>query len=457
MIRKMQNLFVLKRLLAGSICCAALLALRSSAADPAVFSDGFEAPTLDGFWTTRLSLASITLSSAQVHSGTQAAQFSASGYGQKDSALEHRFASPQYGKISVWVYDQKNYIYFSTMVHNTALGQGAGIGVQDWDYSAYYSVAGKTSFPRSVGWHLFSMEFTASAFVASIDGQVVYSGPGGVPYDKIVLQMTGPGSGGVVYDDFAYTAAPDPAGLLITGLDASGQLSWTNGPALTNGLFTIEWASAPGTNWQSSWTPLAAFAAPATANAAQVPMLYRLKCVTNLFLPCPNGGRLTFAVSNAVGGLSTEQITCLSRVKPSAAGGKEYVLLENVASGHMGLQLLRSTDSAVYRLDANTLEESLEFRIAPPGSTWTNYNYEGQWNLKVTVEAIESVTVLAGTFANCYKFRKQALNYPGPELPEWYEWVKPGLGLVKWIDHWVPASESPPVVHQLQSLSQATP
>ena len=37
----------------------------------------------------------------------------------------------------------------------------------------------------------------------------------------------------------------------------------------------------------------------------------------------------------------------------------------------MGLQLLRSTDSAVYRFDMNSLSENLEFRIAPPGSTWT--------------------------------------------------------------------------------------
>jgi hypothetical protein len=123
----------------------------------------------------------------------------------------------------------------------------------------------------------------------------------------------------------------------------------------------------------------------------------------------------------------------------------------------MGMQLLRSTDSAVYRFDMNTLSESLEFRIAPAGSTWTNYNYEGQWTLKVTVDAIENVTVPAGTFANCYKYHKQALDYSGTERAEWYEWIKPGLGLVKWVDYWMDASENPPVVHELQSSTFSAP
>ena len=70
---------------------------------------------------------------------------------------------------------------------------------------------------------------------------------------------------------------------------------------------------------------------------------------------------------------------------------------------------------------------------------------------------MNNVNPPGGTFANCYKFHKQALDYSGPEGAEWYEWMKPGFGLVKWVDYRVDAGEDPPVVYQLQSSTVPAP
>ena len=104
------------------------------------------------------------------------------------------------------------------------------------------------------------------------------------------------------------------------------------------------------------------------------------------------------------------------------------------------------------RLDQNTLAETVEWLAAPVGTTWTNFNYEGQFTRKVTIEAVETVTVGAGTFDSCLKFHKQALDSSDP-TPEWYEWIKPGFGMVKWVDYW--GVENGPIVYELQSFSPA--
>jgi len=186
-------------------------------------------------------------------------------------------------------------------------------------------------------------------------------------------------------------------------------------------------------------------------------MFYRVKAVTNLFIPWIPGAELNFAVTNAVGSNWIEQIKILGLVKPSAGGGKKYALVENTQRGEMKTHLLRSTAAAVFRLDSKTLADDQEFMVAPVGTAWTNYNYEGQITLKVAVEAIETVTVPAGTFPNCYKFHKTALNAPPGETAEWFEWICPGFGVVQWIDYWVDPSDNPPVVHHLQSWSVTAP
>ena len=437
----------------------ALAATTVFAADPAAFTDDFEAGTLNSFWATTIQNGTLTLNTNQVHAGSQAVLFNGSGSGQKEIDLTHTFSTPQYGRVSVWVYDYKDYIYFTLFAKNTALGTSATIGVQDWDGSGYYygpfsGTGGKTPFGRTVGWHHFTIKATTAALTIEIDDQVMYSGSGGVPFDQIILHLQGPGTGRVSWDEFSFEAAAVPPPVQITSLSGNGQLTWTNLPAFANGLFTIEWAPGLGTNaWRDNWNSLQKVFSSGTSNTVTVPMFYRVKCATNLFTLMPVGGRFVYSVSNAVGNVWTQQMHVLAYSGQLAGNTNEYAIVEQAGPDGMRLNLLRSTDSALIRFDQNTLAETVEWLAATPGTTWTNFNYEGQFTRKATVEAIETVTVGAGSFDGCLKFHKQALDVPD-STPEWYEWVKPGFGMVKWIDYWV---ENAPVVYELQSWSPADP
>jgi hypothetical protein len=235
----------------------------------------------------------------------------------------------------------------------------------------------------------------------------------------------------------------------ITSLASNGRLTWTN--SFTNGLFTIEWTPALGTNWHDNWKWLKGFWVSARTNSVDVPMFYRVKCATNLFVNWPGaGGQFFMSVSNAIGNVWTQQFHTLGYVTPLAGAGKEYLLAEVINPGSMGLLLIRITDSAMYDLDVTTSTEYLAWTNAPVGTTWTNYNYHGQWNIQVSVDGIEDVTNGAVTFPSCLRFKKLLLNGTNPRN-DYYEWVQPGFGSVKEVDYAVKASENPPIIYQLQS------
>jgi len=434
---------------------ALFAAVTAQAGDPLSFTDDFESGTLNAFWSIQQQNgAVVTPYSGQVHSGTNAVLLQGTGGGQKEVYLSHFFQNLQYGQVTIWAYDTQEYIYFGFGVRNNPTDPSYnGIGVQDWDHSAYYYSGGKSAVARSVGWHKFSINSTVSALTFSVDDQVIYSGVGGKPFNEIRFYVSGPGSGSIPVDNFSFVAAAEPSPIQITSLNGNGQLTWTNHPAFSNGLFSVEWSSTLGTNWHDSWRSLKSLPGNGSGNSVVVPMFYRVKCVTNLFIPWNVGAQLNFQVTNAAGSNWVDQIKVLDIVKPSAGNGHGYALLENIEGGTMKLQLMRSTDSSVYRLDSMTLNDNQEFLLGPVGTTWTNFNYEGQFTCKVTIDAIETVIVPAGTFANCYKFHKQVLNAAPGEIAEWYEWICPGFGMVKGLDYWINPALNPPITHQLQAWS----
>ena len=68
--------------------------------------DGFEATTLNPFWSTSIQSGSIALSTGQAHGGSQSVQLSSTDTGvTKSIQLFHDFATPVYGVTSVWVLD----------------------------------------------------------------------------------------------------------------------------------------------------------------------------------------------------------------------------------------------------------------------------------------------------------------------------------------------------------------
>jgi hypothetical protein len=208
--------------------------------------------------------------------------------------------------------------------------------------------------------------------------------------------------------------------LQITSLSANGQLAWTNVAAWTNGLFSVEWAPSLSEGWRTSWGTLRGQLTPGLSNTVAVPMFFRVKCAPDLFMPLPVDQQMVYRVSNSVGMISTQQMAVLAYTRPQLSTN-DFTLIEELSAEGSGLFLLRSTDNAAFRWRGTA--ETLEFQIGPVGTTWTNHN--------------------------CYKFHKQVLEESGSD---WYEWICPHLGMVKWVDYWVDPSENPPITYQLQSV-----
>jgi hypothetical protein len=241
------------------------------------------------------------------------------------------------------------------------------------------------------------------------------------------------------------------SGFQILSLGANGRLTWTN--AYPNGLYGVEWAPSLTGPWKDNWTALKTMVATGQTVAVDVPMFYRVKCDTNLFLPMPMGAYLGMSVSNAIGMVSTERMTVAGSVfLPSK--DKEFTVLDGTSSLYPGASrtlLMRSTSNAAYAIDADCGMEELGMTNAPIGTSWTN-TVCGEVTVN-TIEANEQVTVPLGTFT-CLRVRKQRLNTSHPN-PVWIEWWQPGFGQVQWIDYFVDSSEYPPVVHRLTARGLA--
>jgi hypothetical protein len=210
------------------------------------YSDSFEGPTLNPFWTALQQNGSIVTSTEQVHSGSRAAKFASSPGGQRYLQLTHRFDAPVKGSFAVWFYDfapGQETLYEQLQLFNSTDGSGAGIGTQDYDSQCYtsglyaggvslgpdatcgyYPQASTTNVRRTIGWHRFEISVGERAIGFSIDGTQVYSTTADLRFDSVTLNVSGPywrpDTVGY-FDDFVYAAdgccackdgAPGPAG-----------------------------------------------------------------------------------------------------------------------------------------------------------------------------------------------------------------------------------------------------
>lgn len=423
-------------------------------ADPA-FSDGFEGATLDAYWTPTQINGTVGTSTTRFKTGQKSLQMARTTGGQLTTSIKHTFSAPQYGTLSVWFYDTAaGGFYSSFAAGNTAQGYIASIGVQDWNSSQYYyGIFGggggvAPGIGRSLGWHRFTLTITPTNQVIQFDSQTVFSGANSAGFDTVTFWTTGPGgSGAYYYDDFTFTPMTSPSPIEITSLKSNGLLTWTNLPELSSSLFSVEWAPSANGGWRSSWESLAGLMPTGLVTTVEVPMLFRVKATPSPLMPFPAGQQMTLLVSNAVGAVSTQHIAVLNYARPIASTNVFAVLEQD--NLQPGIMLMRSTGTAAYRYSPVSGGEVLEFMLGPVGTTWTNYNYEGSgYDNRTAIEAIENVTVPAGTFP-CYKFHKQAIGVPDSDR---YEWVSPGIGFIKWIDYWVEYTQNPPITYQLQSV-----
>lgn len=240
----------------------------------------------------------------------------------------------------------------------------------------------------------------------------------------------------------------------INSLSANGRLTVS---APVGSDFSVEWSPTLGSGvaWSDRWDFLTVVRSTNAAMTLNVPMFYRVSCYTNGVLwPLKPGSSFVFAVTNALGEGTTQTIKVLGRCYvPDFTNhyGVFWDAAANVTGGVSGRPvMMRSDDQQIWGLgDPLAHLETLEFFRGTVGTVITNAQ-----NVRVAIEAIETVTVPAGTFTNCIKFHKTQLG-TSDSNPNWYEWIAPGKGIVKWLDYYMSSgnASAAPVVYQLKSYS----
>jgi hypothetical protein len=204
------------------------LMLAVSGAASIDFADGFEDASLDTFWQTREQAGTISLSNVNVYSGNQSLQFNSEyDVGQKEIWLYHDFDEEMYGQATVWFYDtgadvwSSNYLAFQLL--NLTSNTGCYVGTYDYDQgSPSWGSNYRYSYPGLVGgaisdvdrtqeWHKIEFTMTADTASVTLDGNVLYAGVSGTPFDAVRLRMYGPDwrPAFVSYwDEFSITAYP---------------------------------------------------------------------------------------------------------------------------------------------------------------------------------------------------------------------------------------------------------
>ncbi|MCF7958247.1 MAG: hypothetical protein K9M57_07365 [Phycisphaerae bacterium] len=116
---------------------------------------------------------------------------------------------------------------------------------------------------------------------------------------------------------------------------------------------------------------------------------------------------------------------------------------------------VRSTESQLYGYNSKG-PDYLQQQIADVGTRWSTYSPDDD-DLNYVVNeivAIEDVTTPYGEFQDAYKTRNyQCVDPDNLNLgisPDWYEWIVPGVGMVKQVDYW---ADNAPVTMELSEIS----
>lgn len=162
-------------------------------------------------------------------------------------------------------------------------------------------------------------------------------------------------------------------------------------------------------------------------------------------IPLRIGQTFTFDASDLTGlGNSWEGVIAVNGVTRIPSMKQNFFIVDGVGHDEPNenpeISNLRSTTDKVYQYDGFG-KELLIWQYAPIGTTWTYEKYNGDI-VEVTIEAIETVIVPAGTFEGCLKIRCRCIDCGFETI----HWIKPGFFMVKWIDY-----DNSPTIHELKS------
>lgn len=207
-----------KNTVLAALACVGAASINHARAQ-STFVDGFESSSLSPFWSPFTNAGSVTpASTAEVHTGGHALQLNTSGGagGSKAAGIQHVFAQPTYGILSVWLYDTGANIASSNYL--TLLAPPFALGTFDYDLSptnggSYVYGAGTqnghSTVDRTQGWHHFVITSTSSSYSLTIDGTSILTGSGGLPFTQVQLEMHAPSwrpDWVCYFDDFQWTS-----------------------------------------------------------------------------------------------------------------------------------------------------------------------------------------------------------------------------------------------------------
>jgi hypothetical protein len=258
--------------------------------------------------------------------------------------------------------------------------------------------------------------------------------------------------------------------VVIDSLDSSGRLTAT---VPSNAVYSVEWiGSLDSTNgWQPSWSYLRDVKSEDGSVDVEVPMFFRLTCLTNgALVNAPVGRTYHYSITNQAHEAWNKYVSVMGDTyMPQQSNSYRTIWSEEwynapdeIPAGAQlrGVTFMRADEDNAYILDSEfspgPMTEDPIWKNGPVGTTWS-YQSSTPHTL-ITAEILatnETVTIGTTNYTGCIKIESVGTpeswlaEYPDPR---YYEWILPGGYVVKTENYWVHESETnaAPVVYELQ-------